>query len=185
MVTRSRIDVWVERSSRGLASHIGRRSFIARLGGLLVGTAAMPLLPVARASAASSTQDADAPVPEGAEGDPTKCEYWRHCGIDGFLCSCCGGSETRCPPGTEMSPVTWVGTCRNPADDRDYLISYNDCCGKGFCGRCMCNRNQGERPDYHWFRNNDINWCAGAAVQTYHCSTAIVLGVASERQPEK
>ncbi len=23
--------------------------------------------------------------PEGAEGDPTQCEYWRHCAIDGFL----------------------------------------------------------------------------------------------------
>ncbi len=181
---RSRLDVWAERSARGLARGFGRRSFLARLGGVIAGSAVLPLLPVARAGGPAAS-GAKAPEPEGDAGDPESCDYWRHCGIDGFACACCGGSADRCPPGTEMSPVTWVGTCRNPADGRDYLISYNDCCGKGFCGRCMCNRNEGERPDYHWFRNNDINWCAGAEVQTYHCSVAIVLGVASEGQPEK
>jgi len=181
-MNRSRLDVWTEQSARALARGFGRRSFLAKVGGLMIGGAVWPMLPVARAGGGPSVE---APEPDGDAGDPTKCDYWRHCGIDGFACSCCGGTATKCPPGTEMSPVTWVGTCRNPADGRDYLISYNDCCGKGFCGRCMCNRNEGERPDYHWFRNNDINWCAGAAVQTYHCSTAIVLGVATERQPEK
>ena len=28
---------------------------------------------------------------------PTSCDYWRHCAIDGFLCSCCGGTQTRVP----------------------------------------------------------------------------------------
>jgi len=182
-VRRSRLDVWAEQSARGLARSFGRRSFLARLGVLLVGASAWPLLPVARAG--GPARAADPPDPEGPEGDPTQCAYWRHCGIDGFACACCGGSISQCPPGTEMSPVTWVGTCHNPADGRDYLISYNDCCGKGFCGRCMCNRNEGERPDYHWFRNNDINWCAGAKEQTYHCSVAVVLGPATEAQPEK
>ena len=101
-----------------------------------MGGAALPLLPVARGSAEPAPVD-----------DATSCEYWRHCAIDGFLCACCGGSATACPPGTEMSPVTWIGTCRNPGDGRDYLISYNDCCGKGYCGRCFCNRNEGDRPD--------------------------------------
>ncbi len=181
---RSRLDVWVERSSRGLARGLGRRSFLARLGAVMAGGTVMPMLPVARAGG-SAPASVDAPEPDGDAGDETRCDYWRHCGIDGFACACCGGSASQCPPGTETSPVTWVGTCRNPADDRDYLISYNDCCGKSFCGRCMCNRNEGERPDYHWFRSNDINWCAGAEVQTYHCSVAIVLGVATEGQPEK
>ena len=78
-----------------------------------------------------------------------------------------------------------MGTCLNPADDNHYLISYNDCCGKGFCGRFMCNRNEGERPDYHWYRSNDINWCGGASSQAYTCSIARVVGLASERQPER
>jgi len=179
---RSRLDRWVERGARGLARQMGRRSFLARVGRVLVGTAgaaALPLLPVARVRAASPADG------EGPLHDPQRCEYWRHCAIDGFACACCGGSASACPPGTEMSPVTWVGTCRNPADGKHYLISYNDCCGKGFCGRCECNRNEGERPDYHWVRANDINWCAGAHVQSYHCSVAIVLGEATEPQPER
>jgi methylamine dehydrogenase light chain len=177
-------DRLVESSARGLARRTGRRSFLARLGGLLVGAAAAPLLPVARAAAESPRADAPADV-GGPEGDPTRCEYWRHCAIDGFACACCGGSATHCPPGTELSPVTWIGTCRNPVDGKDYIVSYNDCCGKGFCGRCPCNRNEGERPEYHWYRNNDINWCAGASSQVYHCSVAIVVGRATEPQPER
>ena len=54
-----------------------------------------------------------------------------------------------------------------------------------FCGRCLCNRNEGERPLYHWYRNNDLNWCGGAKSQMYSCSTAIVVKAAKEAQPEK
>ncbi len=182
----SRLDRWVETSARKLARDQGRRSFLSRAGRLLLGAtgvALIPVLPVARAAGArAAAPNEDIP---GPQGDPKACEYWRHCAIDGFACSCCGGSQTTCPPGTQLSPVTWIGTCRNPADGKDYLISYNDCCGKGFCGRCMCNRNEGDRPDYHWYRANDINWCAGAASQAYHCSVAIVIGQATEPQPEK
>jgi len=177
-----------ERSARGLARSAGRRSFLATLGRWLLGAtgvALMPLLPIARGASAADPNGAPPEDIEGPEGDPTRCEYWRHCAIDGSACACCGGSATACPPGTEVSPVTWVGTCRNPADGNDYLISYNDCCGKGICGRCVCNRNEGERPDYHWYRANDINWCAGAQLQTYHCSIAVVMGRASEPQPER
>ena len=179
------LDRWFERVTRGLARRSGRRSFLARVGLGLVGGATVPLLPVARAAPDPARL---APPPEdidGPEGDATRCEYWRYCAIDGLLCSCCGGTHTACPPGTEMAPVTWVGTCRNPADGKDYIISYNDCCGKSFCGRCFCNRNEGERPAYHWYRNNDINWCYGTESQIYHCSVAVVLGMAVEGQPEK
>ena len=180
----SRLDRWSEDAARALARRTGRRTFLARLGMLLVGGAALPLLPVARAGGEPTRVPAP-DDPTGAEGDPKRCEYWRHCAIDGFACACCGGNANACPPGTEMAPVTWVGTCRNPADGKDYLISYNDCCGKTFCGRCGCNRNEGERPDYHWYRNNDINWCAGARSQAYHCSVAVVIGQAAEAQPER
>src|SRR4030042_602440 len=80
----------------------------------------------------------------------------------GFL-ACCGGTHTSCPPGTEMSRVTWIGTCRHPVDGKDYIVSYNDCCGNSFCGRCMCNRNEGDRPVYIAGKSNDINWCMGTA----------------------
>ena len=176
------LDRWLERRARGLARTTSRRSFLARLGVLLAGGAALPLLPVARAQAQSAARTAKPGEPpiDTPVGDPGSCEYWRHCAIDGFLCSCCGGSQTACPPGTQMSPVTWIGTCRNPQDGKDYIISYNDCCGKDFCGRCSCNHNEGERPVYFPQRNNDINWCIGAESTVYHCSTAIVLGVATE-----
>jgi methylamine dehydrogenase light chain len=175
------LDGRFEGLARRLARRMGRRTFLARVGVLLVGGAGLPLLPVARASAQGSGHDGV----EGPEGDPARCEYWRHCAIDGSLCACCGGSAITCPPGTEVTPVTWVGTCRNPADGHDYIVSYNDCCGKNFCGRCMCNRNEGERPEYHWYRNNDINWCAAARSQVYSCSIAVLLGRSAGGQPEK
>ena len=86
--------------------------------------------------------------PSVGRGDPLSCDYWRHCAIDGYLCGCCGGSVNSCPPGTEISPVSWIGTCTNPVDGNNYVISYNDCCGKSTCGRCFCNTNEGDKPVY-------------------------------------
>jgi methylamine dehydrogenase light chain len=183
-----RIDDWSERVARGLARRLSRRGLLARLGAALAGGAALPLLPVARLARAQTGEGGGdggrAPAaPEGIEGpagDPTSCQYWRHCAIDGFLCGCCGGTHTSCPPGTQMTAVTWIGTCRNPADGKQYIISYNDCCGKDICGRCYCNRNEGDRPAYYPQKSNDINWCVAEPSTVYHCSTAIVLGVAVE-----
>ena len=172
------VDARVERWIRALARRTGRRTFLARLGALLVGAATVPLLPVARGSA----EPPRAPAPDenipGPAGDPTSCEYWRHCAIDGFACACCGGSASACPPGTEKSPVAWVGTCRNPSDGKDYIISYNDCCGKSACGRCACQKNEGDRPVYQPAKSNDINWCHGTKTNLYHCSTSVVIGLA-------
>jgi methylamine dehydrogenase light chain len=174
------IDRWFTRWARTLARHSSRRGFLSRAAAVLVGGSVLPLLPVARAQAPSRAPAPGEPDPGSPVGDPSSCEYWRHCAIDGFLCSCCGGTQRSCPPGTEMSPVTWVGTCRNPADGKDYIISYNDCCGKHICGLCFCHRNEGDKPVYVPPRSNDINWCYGTTSVVYHCSTAIVLGVATE-----
>ena len=172
---------WLDRYTtgltRGMARTVSRRHFLSRLGMALAGAGVtLPLLPVARAGEANAP-GASSPADEG---DPRSCDYWRYCAIDGFLCSCCGGSPSSCPPGTEPSPVTWIGTCHNPADGRDYVISYNDCCGKSGCGRCNCNRNEGDRPIYQPSKSNDINWCLGTTTNVYHCSTAVVIGLASE-----
>ena len=171
--TRSRVDRWIERRARELARRTSRRSFLARLGALLVGSAGLPLLPVARGFAASQAV-------AGGDGDPTSCDYWRYCAIDGFLCACCGGTQSACPPGTEMSPITWIGTCRNPTDGKDYLISYNDCCGATLCMRCRCTRTEGEKPVYLTGKNNDLLWCFGTKSRAVNCSVAIVLGAATE-----
>ncbi len=165
------LDGLTESSARELASKTSRRGFLGKLAAVVAGGAAsIPLLPVARGQ-----QSGQQP---GEVGDPNDCGYWRYCAIDGFLCSCCGGSMNTCPPGTEMSPITWIGTCENPADNTSYIISYNDCCGKSSCGNCLCQRNQGDRPMYRPQDSNDINWCLGTSSTTYHCSTAIVVGTA-------
>ncbi len=180
----SALDRWFNRLTRQVARRTSRRGALARLAALAVGAAAVPLLPVSRARGADGARapipgEPDAATPAGNPGD---CEYWRHCAIDGFLCSCCGGTQRSCPPGTEQAPVTWIGTCRNPADGKDYVISYNDCCGKHICGLCFCHRNEGDKPIYFAPRSNDINWCYGVSSVVYNCSTAIVLGLATEEK---
>jgi len=173
------IDRLVERGARRLAQQTSRRSFLARVGTALVGAAGLPLLPVARADEGQPLVPSDAGLKDDL-GDPKSCNYWRHCAIDGFLCGCCGGSQSACPPGTEMSPITWIGTCRNPGDGKDYVISYNDCCGATLCMRCRCTRTEGERPVYYTSKNNDLLWCFGTKSRAVHCSVAVVLGQATQ-----
>ena len=156
--------------SRHLARNIARRSFLGKLGTGIVGMSALPLLPVLRAFADEIDE----------LGDPRSCDYWRYCAISGTLCSCCGGSESSCPPGSEPATVHWVGTCHNPVDDKDYLISYNDCCGKAICLRCFCHRTERDKPVYFPSKSNDILWCFGTKSHAYHCTVALVLGEANE-----
>jgi amicyanin-dependent methylamine dehydrogenase small subunit len=98
--------------------------------------------------------------------------------MDGQLCSCCGGSASECPPGTQISKVSWVGTCRNGNDGRDYLVSYTDCCGRSSCGQCDCHGNVRERPGYTMGSHNDINWCMANDQVSYHCTVSVIVGVA-------
>lgn len=175
-------DRLTESLTRKAAHHASRRSFLARLGGLTAAGAAAPLLPIDRRAyanepAAVDTRD-DLAVADDASDDPSNCEYWRYCGIDGYLCSCCGGGPAACPPGSYASPTAWVGTCQNPADGITYLIAYNDCCGVGDCGRCECWRNEGQTPVYRPQRNNDIIWCFGTPSMAYHCSIGRIIGQA-------
>jgi methylamine dehydrogenase light chain len=174
-------DRWMEARARTIARASSRRGFLGLVSGLVAGAAAVPLLPVARAAAHGDSRVPAQTTGNPADpGDPASCDYWRYCGIDGFLCSCCGGTQNACPPGTEMSPLTWIGTCENPADGKRYIVSYNDCCGKSSCGRCLCNRNEEDKPVYRPQSNNDINWCMGTASTVYNCSTAVILGTATQ-----
>lgn len=178
----SRFDRYFTDRARTLARLTSRRSFLARLGTWAAGGAALPLLPVARLAAAQGNEGE--PDRHSAEGDPESCSYWRYCAVDGFLSSCCGGTQRSCPPGTEMSPVTWIGTCRNPEDGRDYVISYNDCCGKDICAKCFCNRNEGDKPVYYPSKSNDIDWCMGRAGVVYNSTVALVIGVVDDSDRE-
>jgi methylamine dehydrogenase light chain len=170
----SAIDKRTEASARKTAQQFGRRSFLAKAGVFMAGAVVVPLLPfdrslggMAMAAAAEFSDD---------EGD---CQYWRHCALDGSLCSASGGTLTSCPPGSEASKVAWVGTCRNPNDGKDYLVSYNDCCGKATVeSATTCFRSDRERPGYRMGLHNDINWCMANTNKGYHCTVSVVVGQA-------
>ena len=165
---------WFDRltqsSTTNLARQTSRRGFISRFGTLILGASALPLLPVTRSFSSESLAEI---------GDPQSCDYWRYCALGGTLCSCCGGTMNSCPPGSQPSPITWVGTCQNPTDGKDYLISYNDCCGKEVCNRCGCHNTERDRPVYYPAKSNDVLWCFGVESNQYHCTVAIVMGDAS------
>jgi methylamine dehydrogenase light chain len=167
----NRLDGLTETLVRNTARIHSRRAFLSGLGKSLIGIGTLTLLPVYRGGALADEA-------KGEKGDPNSCDYWRHCAIDGFLCGCCGGSMTSCPPGTIPSDITWIGTCRNPVDDKNYIISYHDCCGKSSCGSCACQRDQDNTPIYRPQTSNHLNWCTGSqAGVPYHCSLSVVLGV--------
>ncbi len=169
-------DRFTEARLRKVAQGTSRRSLLVGVGRWMVGSAfVLPVLPFDRSARAAEGK------PEVKKTD-TDCEYWRYCALDGFLCTCCGGSITQCPPGTEPSKVTWIGTCRSVLDGKDYLISYNDCCGVTACGRCLCNGNEGERPAYRLGVHNDINWCMANPSTMYHCTVAAAVGLAEQRR---
>lgn len=173
------LDRFAERGTRRVAHSSARRGLLVGVSKLLVATAfTLPVLPFDRTTSALAASD---PRKKKAETKPeptdTDCDYWRYCSVDGFLCTCCGGTKTTCPPGTTPSAVSWVGTCHNPADGRDYLVSYNDCCGKTTCGRCECNTNIRERPGYRLGVHNDINWCMANQSSLYHCTVSVIVGL--------
>jgi methylamine dehydrogenase light chain len=173
------IDKISETYTRRLAGHTSRRSFLSRFGALLVAAPVFPLLPVQRARAQGKPQGEPSDFARLAQTkDPEKCNYWRYCAIDGWLCTCCGGGVHTCPAGSQPSPTSWVGTCVNPEDGKSYLIAYRDCCGVGGCGQCFCDGTDRETPVYRPQGNNQIIWCFGTSSMQYHCSTAALVGVA-------
>ena len=175
MTNRSWIDEIIETSARYVATRTSRRSFLAKLGVGLVGTAALPLLPVARLAYADGTPGSSS---GGKWNDDKSCDYWAYCATAGWLCTSCGGASDQCPPGSEMSPIAWVGTCKNPGDGKSYVVSYHDCCGKSQCGTAVCERSEGATARYRLQKSNSVTWCFGGVSSTYHCTISRLLSVA-------
>lgn len=167
------LDRRAETGSRAVAQRTGRRSFLSRAGAAMLGGSLLPMLPFDRGFGEAMARDATT-----SDAEDGQCDYWRYCAMDGNLCSECGGSLTECPPGSDVSQVSWIGTCRNPTDHKDYLVSYNDCCGKASCSGSFCFNSENERPGYRMGVNNDINWCMANASKGYHCTVAVLVGVA-------
>ena len=183
-VSRTRFDRLMERFSRRAAQHTSRRSFLAQCSLWLVAAGTVPLLPVSRRAQAADAARAKKPqfssefANTAQTTNPAACNYWRYCSSDGYLCACCGGGPSTCPPGTSPSPTSWVGSCINPDDGKTYLIAYRDCCGQDSCGKCACLGQEGDMPTYRPQVNNDIVWCFGASSMVYHCSSAGLVGLA-------
>lgn len=173
------MDALVEQLTRAVAQRTSRRGFLARMGKLMLGGMVLPLLPIDRVMGSAQAQMTMGASGTGRTDDPSTCDYWRYCGFDGNLCGCCGGSHTECPAGTIMSPTSWVGTCRDPNDGKEYIIGYRDCCGKDVCGRCFCENNKGDMPIYRTQLDNGVIWCFGTKPSTYvvNCTTAVRLGL--------
>jgi methylamine dehydrogenase light chain len=188
MKLNTRVDRLFEGLSRGAARRVSRRNFLARLSVWMVASSTWPLLPVARPIGAAEPADkgkgkghgklASEFANQAQTTDPAKCNYWRYCSSDGYLCACCGGGPSTCPPGTKPSPTSWIGSCINPDDGKTYLIAYRDCCGQDSCGRCACLGQEGDMPSYRPQVNNDIVWCFGSPSMVYHCSSAGLVGLA-------
>ena len=164
------MDSLVENLGREIAKRTSRRGVLNLLAKAVLGASMVPLLPVLKMTRALAAE------PGSHDGDPLTCDYWRFCGMDGFLCGCCGGSTTECAPGTVMSPTSWVGTCKNPTDGKEYIIGYRDCCGKDFCNRCFCQNNKGDMPVYRTQLDNSVIWCFGTQSYFVNCTTAVKLG---------
>jgi len=168
------LDKRTENLTRKVAQTNGRRSFITKAGLLLLGTAVIPVLPFDRTAGMAFAEEEKA----GDPNDEHACEYWRYCAMDGNMCNECGGTITSCPAGSEASKVSWVGTCLNPNDGKDYLVSYNDCCGRAMCTGTACLTSIRERPGYRMGLHNDINWCMANTSKGYHCTVALLVGIA-------
>lgn len=191
----------MSRFTRHLSERTSRRSAISRLARWTMGitcVAVVASLPVTRdpkASAQSVSATPSAPASSGnvtpfGDGDdliltydgkdPTKCNYWRWCNMDGTPCtSCAGGGIATCAPGSKPGAEYWVGCCTNPDDGKTYLIAYYDCCGAPGCSTTYCGEPDAQAVMYNPVSGSfdqEIIWCISDESQSYTCTLSPIVG---------
>ncbi len=96
------------------------------------------------------------------------CQDWFRCNQWGCLCSCRGGSDYSCPPGTTNSTQSWYACCYDPGRQRAFIVRYIDCCQStqppACPSGCFCARGQAQP-----------NWCGGGRYVV--CTRAVLVGV--------
>jgi methylamine dehydrogenase light chain len=163
----------------------------------ITGVAMVASLPVTRdpkASAQSSTSPSPTAPSGGTEAfgegddllptydgkDPTKCDYWRWCNMDGTPCtSCAGGGIATCAPGSKPRAEYCVGCCTNPADVKTYLIAYYDCCGAPGFSTTYCGEPDAQAVMYNPVSGSfdqEIIWCISDESQSYTCTLSPIVG---------
>lgn len=167
------------RAARKLSERTSRRGMLARMGAWMIGAAGVTTvaaLPVSRALADTS----DKIVPDYAGKDPSKCEYWRWCNMDGSPCAdCAGGGVTTCPPGSTPGAEFWVGCCTHPDSKKTYLVAYYDCCGGAGCAATFCAEPHVQAQMYNPVSGSfdqEIIWCVSEESQSYTCTLAPIIG---------
>lgn len=173
---------FTSRITRRLSERSSRRSTLARVGRWAVaitGAAVVPALPLSRSSAQEGEGEGE-PELDFTGTDPTDCNYWRYCNIDGNLCAtCAGGGVTTCPPGTTPGAEYWVGCCTDPESSTTYLVAYYDCCGHSNCATNTCAEFFGQQSPYDPVAGSQdfyILWCLSDETQSYACTIAPIIG---------
>jgi len=102
------------------------------------------------------------PEPASAQS----CSDWFRCNQWGCLCSCLGGSDSSCPPGTVSGTGSWYMCCYDPRRNRAFIVRYIDCCTTGSAPPCPTGCRCANGPPQN-------NWCGTGSVV---CTRAVLVG---------
>ena len=157
------LDGIIENRSRDVARLSSRRGFLGALGAVVAGAGAVPLLPVARAST-SAVDD----VPAQATGHPPRTRVIRPPASTGATAastvSCAAVAAARrtpARPARKCRPSPGSAPAATPPTAGTTSSPTTTAAARAVRPRCLCNRNEDDKPVYRPQANNDINWCMG------------------------
>jgi len=101
------------------------------------------------------------PTPTPNPNDDLTCDYWKYWRSTATCVRAAAAVLTTARPARRPRPPRGLYV-RHPADGKDYIVSYRDCCGKPRAGDCLCTNTVGEMPLYRTQLDSDLIWCFGA-----------------------